>query len=176
MVAPCNGPFHDETLKLPGVAGAACSSYNAMNMPGGSSHTSVQLGVGRKTLFVIAPLDFGLLELFDVKPLAGRLFLRDHGEDGVLADPNTTAQPTVVINQTAVRALGFSDPRAAIGKLQRLVPRPVQRAAAHRAPVVRALAHRRRRIRHAGDRARRHRADPVLRRSHEIIVVRHPPP
>ena len=116
VVAPCSGPFHDETLKLPGVAGAACSSYNAMNMPGGAPHSPVQLGSGRKSLFVIGPLDFGLLELFDVKPLAGRLFLRDRGEDGVLRDPNTNAQPTVVINQTAAQALGFSDPRTAIGK------------------------------------------------------------
>ncbi len=117
VVAPCNGAFHDEALKLPGVAGAACSSYNALNMPGGSNHTSVKLGGGRNTLFVIAPLDFGLLDLFSVKPVAGRLFQRNHGEDAVLADPNTFAQPTVVINQTAARALGFSDPRAAIGKL-----------------------------------------------------------
>ena len=117
VVAPCNSPFHDEARKLPGVAGAACSSYNALNMPGGSNHTSVQLSGGRNTLFVIAPLDFGLLDLFSVKPIAGRLFQRDHGEDAVLTDPNTFAQPTVVINQTAARALGFSDPRAAIGKL-----------------------------------------------------------
>jgi putative ABC transport system permease protein len=116
VVAPCNGAFHDEALKLPGVAGAACSSYNSMNMPGARPHSPVQLASGRKSLFIIGPLDFGLLDLFDVKPLAGRLFLRDHGEDGVLKDPNTDAQPTVVINQTAARALGFSDPRAAIGK------------------------------------------------------------
>ncbi len=116
VVAPCNGPFHGEAGKLPGVAATACSSYNTLNMPGGGSHTSVQLGGGRKTLFVQGQLGFGLLDLFGVKPLAGRLFLRDHGEDGVLSDPNTAAMPSVVINQTAAHALGFSDPRAAIGK------------------------------------------------------------
>jgi putative ABC transport system permease protein len=116
VLAPCNGAFHDEVRKLPGVTGTACSTSQAINMPGGSIHTSVQLGGGRQTLFAIAQVDFGFFEVFGVKPLAGRLFLRDHGEDGVLADPNTTAQPTVIINQTAARALGFSDPRAAIGK------------------------------------------------------------
>ena len=116
VIAPCNGPFNDEARKLPGVAGTACSTYQALNMPGAANHTSVQLGGGRKTAFAIAQVDFGFFELFGAKPLAGRLFLRDHGEDGVLADQNTTAQPTVVINQTAARALGFSDPAAAIGK------------------------------------------------------------
>jgi putative ABC transport system permease protein len=67
-------------------------------------------------MFAIGPVDFGIFELFGVRPLAGRLFLRDHGEDGVLADPMTAAQPTVIINQTAARALGFADPRAAVGR------------------------------------------------------------
>jgi len=116
VVAPCNGAFHDEVRKLPGVAATACASYQALNMPGSEQRTAVQLSGGRKSAFALAPVDFGFFELFGVKPLAGRTFLRDHGEDGVLADPNTAAQPTVVINVAAARALGFSDPGAAIGK------------------------------------------------------------
>jgi putative ABC transport system permease protein len=116
VVAPCKGAFDDEAGKLAGVAGATCSSYSALNMPGGKSLATVQIGGGRKTTFAMAPVDFGFLELFGVRPLAGRLFLRDHGEDGVLTDPATAAQPTVILNLTAARALGFSDPRAAIGK------------------------------------------------------------
>jgi putative ABC transport system permease protein len=115
-VAPCNGPFHDEVRKLPGVTSTTCSSYSALNMPGGLQLTSVQLGGGRKTTFAMGPVEFGFFELFGVRPLAGRTFQRDHGEDGVLTNPMTDAMPTVVINQTAARALGFSDPRAAIGK------------------------------------------------------------
>ena len=116
VVAPCNGPFHQEALKLPGVAGAACSSYAALNMPGGAQLATVQLGGGRKTTFAWSPVEFGFFELFAVKPLAGRVFLRDRGEDGVLTDPNTAAQPTVIINETAAHDLGFADPRAAVGK------------------------------------------------------------
>jgi putative ABC transport system permease protein len=115
-VAPCNGPFHQEVRKLPGVASTTCSSYSALNMPGGISLQGVQLGGGRKTTFAEGPVEFGFFELFGVRPLAGRTFQRDHGEDGVLADPTTSAMPTVIINQTAARALGFSDPRAAIDK------------------------------------------------------------
>jgi putative ABC transport system permease protein len=116
VVAPCNGPFQDEARKLPGVAGTACSSYAALNMPGGKSLVTVQVAGGRGSTFALAPVEFGFFELFGVKPLAGRTFRRDHGEDGVLADPNTAAMPTVIINRTAARALGFSDPNAAIGK------------------------------------------------------------
>jgi putative ABC transport system permease protein len=115
-LAPCNSPFHDEARKLPGVTGTACSSYSALNMPGGLQLTTVQLGGGRKTTFAMGPVEYGFFELFGVRPLAGRTFQRDHGEDGVLADPTTNAMPTVIINQTAMRALGFSDPNAAIGK------------------------------------------------------------
>jgi putative ABC transport system permease protein len=115
-LAPCNGPFHDEVRKLPNIASVACSSYSALNMPGGEQLTAVQLGGGRKTTFAMGPVEFGFFELFNVKPLAGRTFQRDHGEDGVLTNPMSDAMPTVIINQTAARALGFADPRAAIGK------------------------------------------------------------
>ena len=114
--APCNGPFHDEARKLPGVAGTACSSQNALDIPGGKDLEAVQVAGGRKSTFALATVEFGFFELFGVKPLAGRTFQRDHGQDGVLADPETAAMPTVIINQTAARALGFSDPNAAIGK------------------------------------------------------------
>jgi putative ABC transport system permease protein len=115
-LAPCNGPFHQEVRKAPGVVGTACSSYSALNMPGGLSLQGVQLGGGRKTTFADGPVEFGFFELFGVKPLAGRTFQRNHGEDAVLTNPLTDAMPTVIINLTAAHALGFSDPRAAIGK------------------------------------------------------------
>jgi putative ABC transport system permease protein len=117
VAALCDGPFDEEARKLPGVAGTACSSRNALNLPGGKSLVTVQVAGGRKSTFALAPVGFGFFELFGVKPLAGRTFQRDHGEDGVLADPDAAAMPTVIINQTAARALGFSDPNAAIGQL-----------------------------------------------------------
>jgi putative ABC transport system permease protein len=116
VITPCDTAFPDEVRKLRGVTAAACSSFNALNMPNAKGLTTVQLGGGRKATFDVDPVDFGFFELYGVKPLAGRLFSRDHGEDGVMADPNTDAMPTVIINQTAARTLGFSDPRAAVGK------------------------------------------------------------
>ena len=116
IVTSCDTAFPVEVRKLPGVAGAACSSFNALNTPNGKNMTTVQLGRGRKAAFALAPVDFGFFELYGLKPLAGRLFETDHGEDGVMADPMTKAMPTVIINETAAHALGFSDPHAAIGK------------------------------------------------------------
>ena len=116
VAALCNGPFHEEARKLQGVAGTACSSQTALDMLGSKDLRTVQVSGGRRSTFALAPVEFGFFELFSVKPLAGRTFQRDHGEDGVLADPDAAAMPTVIINQTAARALGFSDPKAAIGK------------------------------------------------------------
>ena len=113
---PCNNAFPQEVRGLPGIRAVACSSVNALNTPNAKNITNVQVGGGRQVNFDVAPVDYGFFELYDVRPLAGRLFSQEYGEDGVLADINTTAQPSVVINETGARALGFADPHAAIGK------------------------------------------------------------
>ena len=53
-----------------------------------------------------------------LKPLAGRFFSKDHGEDVVLdgADASPQSQPSLVLNESAVRQLGFKSPQEAIGK------------------------------------------------------------
>jgi putative ABC transport system permease protein len=117
VFAPCNGAFPKEVRKLPGVAGAACSSYNALNTPDAAWLTNAQRGNGAMMSFTQEPLDFGFFELYGVKPIAGRLFQRDHGEDGVLAqDMSAPGMPTVIVNETAARKLGFPDARAAVGQ------------------------------------------------------------
>ena len=116
VFSPCNSAFPDEVRKLPGVAAAACSSYNALSTPNTKNIADVRLGGSRRMSFDVAPVDFGFFELYGVRALAGRLFSRDQGEDAVLADPKTRAMPTVVINEAAAHDLGFSDARAAVGK------------------------------------------------------------
>jgi putative ABC transport system permease protein len=116
VFSPCKDAFAAEVRKLPGVAAAACSSMNALATPNASNLTTVELGAGRKATFEVAPVDFGFFELYGVKPLAGRLFLSNRGEDRVLDDLKTAAQPTVIINETAARDLGLSDPHQAIGR------------------------------------------------------------
>jgi putative ABC transport system permease protein len=113
--APCNNAFPEEVRKLPGVEGAVCSSIEALNTPNAKG-TLDEARPLAAALDDVAPVDFGFFELYGVHSLAGRLFRRDHGEDGVLTDPNNQAMPTVVINETAAHVLGFPNPRAAVGK------------------------------------------------------------
>jgi putative ABC transport system permease protein len=107
----CGAAFTDEVRKLPGVSGTVCSL--SATMTGGLvAPVSVH---GRSSTFDLGPVGFGFLEFHDVHPLAGRLFSRGHGEDGVLSDANTQRQPTVILNETAARRLGYPNPQAAIG-------------------------------------------------------------
>ncbi|WP_293679379.1 FtsX-like permease family protein, partial [uncultured Phenylobacterium sp.] len=77
------------------------------------SHTDVSLD-GRKVNVARAPVDFGFFEVFSVKPLAGRLF--DERRAGDAAFDNPDAYQPVILNETAVRKLGFRTPQEAIGK------------------------------------------------------------
>jgi putative ABC transport system permease protein len=112
----CDNAFPEEVRRLPGVAAAACSSLVALNTPNAVNIVAVQLGGGRKETFHVAPVDFAFFDVYGIRPLAGRLFRPDHGEDRVLEQPDSRVQPTVVINETAARDLGFSNPRDAIGR------------------------------------------------------------
>jgi len=115
VAADCDKAFIEEVRRQVAGAAVACSSLNALNTPNAKNGTQVEAGRGKKEIFDIAPVDFGFLELYGLKPLAGRLFSADHGEDAVLADPKSPRQPTVVLNETAAHRMGFSDARDAVG-------------------------------------------------------------
>ena len=116
VLTPCDAAFPKEARKLPGVAAVGCSSLYALNTPEYQVFKTIRVPSGADVNFSIAPVDFGFFEVFGVKPLAGRLFSRDHGQDGVLIAPDTTAAPSVIVNETAARSLGYADPRAAVGR------------------------------------------------------------
>jgi putative ABC transport system permease protein len=67
------------------------------------------------TAFNILPIDFGYFNLYRVPLLAGRDFTREFTEDK-LAPQNKSRMSSAIINETAMRALGFTDPSAAIGQ------------------------------------------------------------
>jgi putative ABC transport system permease protein len=61
----------------------------------------------------VDPAFFGM---FGIKPLAGRLFDDQHGEDNLLAtDRATSANPSIILNESAARALGYANPSEAVG-------------------------------------------------------------
>jgi putative ABC transport system permease protein len=108
---PCNEGFRDQVRKLAGVRSVACASYQGLNL--GDDRDSVSFG-GRKIDLAKAPVDFGFFDVFGIKPVAGRLFDRGRPADAALDSPE--GRQPVVLNETAVRQLGFASPQAAIGK------------------------------------------------------------
>jgi putative ABC transport system permease protein len=109
--APCTNALRDSIAALPGVRGAACASPYALNLADNRDNMTVN---GKQAPIATASLDFGFFEVYGVKPIVGRLFSVDRpADDGALHQSDA---PPVVINASAVRALGFASPQAALGK------------------------------------------------------------
>jgi hypothetical protein len=162
IITPCNNAFPDEVRKLPGVAAAACSSLNALNTPNAKNIVPVQVGGGRQVNFDVAPVDFGFLETYTVHPIAGRLFSRQYGQDNVMANPQNTAAPSVVINETAQpRLLQSQDGRRPPDEMAGAASGAARRAAGTCGPVF--VRDHRRGPGCAEDRARASRSHLLLR-------------
>jgi putative ABC transport system permease protein len=63
----------------------------------------------------IQPVDFGYFGVYRVPLIAGRDFSKDFVDDRVAADDKSRLSGAI-INETALRALGFADPAAAMGR------------------------------------------------------------
>jgi len=112
FASPCSNVLRDAVKALPGVQAAACASPMAINISNDRDFVSAN---GRNVTLTVAPVDFGFFEVYGVRPLAGRLFSADHpGDDGA---GRTDTAPPLVINASAVRALGFASPQAAVGRI-----------------------------------------------------------
>jgi putative ABC transport system permease protein len=99
---------------MPGVAGAACASDLAFFNGGMIVNARAQNGTAAP--MVSGAVDYGALEFYGLQPLAGRFFDQNHGDDGRLVDGEIAGNPSIVVNETAMRKLGFSSPSEAIGK------------------------------------------------------------
>jgi putative ABC transport system permease protein len=118
---PCDSTFATAVRALPGVRGAVCSGGSPIQqLEAQEIHTDVTGpdGVMVKADEMLA--DFGYFELFGIKPVAGRGFSRDFSGD--VAPQDGAAPPSVVINETMSRALGFPTPQSAIGQTIRWYP------------------------------------------------------
>jgi putative ABC transport system permease protein len=109
--SPCTDTLRDAVRAVPGVRAAACASPGAIQL--NNSITNV-VAKGRRTNLTYSSVDLGFFEIYGVRPLAGRLFSADHPTDD--AENIGKAMPPIIINETAVRALGFRSPRDAIGQ------------------------------------------------------------
>jgi putative ABC transport system permease protein len=112
--APSGRALRDRLASTPGIARAACANEAALFNGGMIVSAQVQ---GAAIPMVSGAVDYGALEFYGLRPLAGRFFDNNHGEDGRLVEGETAANPSIVINETAMRKLGFSSPAQAIGKI-----------------------------------------------------------
>ena len=107
----CDTPFIDGAARLPGVRGAACVNEGFLT---GQYSAMALLPDGSTTALTQAWVQPGILELFDLKPIAGRFLVE---RDKALAgDPREGVMGSIVVNEAAVRRLGFASPAAALGQ------------------------------------------------------------
>ena len=102
---------------VPGVTGLAYGD----NAPGDQSYvasTTLQRegAAGPAPAIRVVNTSPGYFRLYGAHLLAGRLLDRERGEDDATATLASGQSVNVVINETAVRTLGFADDRAAIGQ------------------------------------------------------------
>jgi len=72
------------------------------------------------TLLNYYSVGYGFMEAYDIKPLAGRTFNREYGTDAIEQiprDEDRIGSGSLIINETAMRSLGYSEPEQAIGKV-----------------------------------------------------------
>ena len=110
--APCEAAFKNGVSGLPGVRGVGCASESFLT---GVSTVMTSLRDGSPIGVTRVEIEPGVLELFGLKPTAGRFFTA--GRNAIAGDPETggIAGP-MLLNQTAVEQLGFGVPAAAIGR------------------------------------------------------------
>jgi putative ABC transport system permease protein len=117
VIVDCEPGFKQKIAALPGVNAAACISYEALGYPSITKTFVKDPARGNVTVDTVGA-DVGFFEMHGLKPLAGRFFSADRGEDVVLDGPNAGPQdqPSLVLNESAVRQLGFASPQDAVGK------------------------------------------------------------
>lgn len=114
MRAPCAlMAFQNIARTLPGVLSASCASDEALGRDLGAAHFTLPTGGINMNGGAV---DERFFASFGIEPLAGRLFDGEHGEDNLLVNGASTANPTMVINESAARALGFARPADAVGQ------------------------------------------------------------
>jgi len=115
MRAPCaQMAFQNIARGIPGVRAAACASDEAMGRDLGAAHFTLPGGGGINVN--AGPVDTDFFSALGIAPVAGRLLDGEHGEDNILRKPGTVVNPSIVVNESGARALGYANPADAVGK------------------------------------------------------------
>jgi|HubBroStandDraft_6_1064221.scaffolds.fasta_scaffold30611_3 putative ABC transport system permease protein len=111
---PSGRAFRDRLATIPGVSAQVCTNEAALF--NGGMIVSAQVQGGAESPLLSGVVDYGALEFYGLRPVAGRFFDRNHGADGALVEGNSAGNPSIVLNEMAVRKLGFRSASEAIGK------------------------------------------------------------
>ncbi len=111
--SPCNTAFATQVRSLPGVRATACSGEQLL---GQDYATNLIRPDGSFRTLALVPIEAGAFRLYGLKPLAGTLADADKSaasspEDASHFVPNRP----YVINESAMREIGFTSPQAAVG-------------------------------------------------------------
>ena len=120
----CEDTLRDEIGKLSGVRGAACSSSFALDFE--SFRTELISPNGTKASISAKPIGADFFELYGINLVTGRFFSDERISDAFTPEDATAWRLPVVLNETAVRDLGFGSPQDAIGQIVSLpgIPAP----------------------------------------------------
>jgi len=114
----CDNSFKAAVQALPGVIGVGCSSrgllqegnlYNLYVRRDGTTADILAMGVGP-----------GTLELYGLKPAAGRFYSGSRPDDVTPTASSSGTPAHVILNETAVRTLQLGAPEDAVGKIVRM--------------------------------------------------------
>jgi putative ABC transport system permease protein len=118
MQTACRSAFRQQLAQLAGVKAVSCGDFSSLSM--GGSNTLVTMPDRSIRTLNSGVIDVGFFELHGLKPAAGRFPSRARSEDVILdrldPAPHPEVQPTVVLNESAARQLGYSKPADAVGK------------------------------------------------------------
>lgn len=123
LVPRCRTAFVDAVRGLPGVRSAACSSANALDLDDYVGGTCLIFPGrnGQQVSLNCGDVDYGFFEQLGLRPVAGRFFSPDYPGDDALRPPslnNRFIVPTrVVMNESAIRALGYERAADAVGQV-----------------------------------------------------------
>jgi putative ABC transport system permease protein len=104
LIAPCRPALIDGLRALPGVAGVSCTGREFLNFVS-STYSGFRGADGEPNDLNVVPLDGATLTLYGITPLAG-------GERFGQGDPDGR----ILINESALRELGYASMDAAIGQ------------------------------------------------------------
>jgi putative ABC transport system permease protein len=137
VYASCRDSLKNELARSAGVLGASC----AMGVPqmGFQFGSLIKAGDRDPVVTRYLGLDFGFLDVYDLELAAGRDFDPKLGTDAPPTDNVWTSPESIIVNETAVRELGFASPADAVGHVtsfQHLWRQPAAFTPPHDAAIV----------------------------------------